>query len=460
MHVPPNLIDYESACTDFSWEKARMLLDGLPEGGGVNIAHEAVDRFVSRGHAHRTALRWLGCGGVVRDIHYADMMRLSNRFANALDRLGVGSGDRVATLVNGVPAFHVAALGTLKNRAVFCPLPVACGSGRIEQCLTLGAVKVLVVTLPLYEEKNIRELRSKLPALEHVIVVGDAQAPQGPAGTLGFLDLMENASEHFTIPATEPDDPAFLFYEDATGTLDAAVQVHDAAVMHCLSGRLALDLREGDVFWPTLDPAWAAGICHGMLAALMNGATLVVDEAEFDVERCWQILERERVDVWYTAPTKIGRLIEAGPELASARDLHQLRLAGSAGGTLPPEALLWAENVLGQPFHDSWWQTETGVIVLANYRALEVRPGSAGRPLPGIHAAIVRRGSDGTVVPVQDGEPGELAIRAGWPSMFRGYLGSSDRYADCFAGGWYLSGEVARKDRDGSYSFVRRTDAD
>jgi acetyl-CoA synthetase len=229
-------------------------------------------------------------------------------------------------------------------------------------------------------------------------------------------------------------------------------------IAHQLTGRWVLDLRPGDIYWCTADPGWVTGVSYGIIAPLVNGATLIVDEAEFDARRWYAILDRERVNVWYTAPTAIRMLMKVGAEAAQGHDLSALRFMASVGEPLNPEGVAWSLATLGRPFHDTWWQTETGAIMIANYRTLDIQPGSMGQPLPGIEAAIVQRRPDGSVDRLKPGEQGELALRAGWPSMFRGYLEDEERYQRCFADGWYLSGDLATCDAEGYFWFVGRND--
>jgi acetyl-CoA synthetase len=456
--VPPNLQDYDAARRTFSWDTARAELDGLPGGGGLNIAHEAVDRHAAGPLRDKRALRWLGRGGQVRDFTFLDLARLTSRFANVLRGLGVARGDRVYSLLGRVPELYVTALGTLKAGGVFCPLFSAFGREPVATRLAIGEARVLVTTASLYLRK-VEALRASLPHLEHVLVLPDDTRADTP-GTHDFGALMARASEAFTIAPTRPDDLALLhFTSGTTGKPKGAMHVHEAVVAHHVTGKLALDLQPDDVFWCTADPGWVTGTSYGIIAPLTNGLTSIVDEADFDVERWYRVLQDEKVTVWYTAPTAIRMLMKAGAEPVRKYDLAALRFLSSVGEPLNAEAVVWSQQVFGRPFHDNWWQTETGGIMIANFAAMDIRPGSMGRPLPGVEAAIVRHVGEGRIEVVDEPDvQGELALRPGWPSMFRGYWGEEARYRKCFAGGFYLTGDLARRDRDGYFWFVGRAD--
>jgi acetyl-CoA synthetase len=456
--VAPNLLDYRRACAEFSWPAARALLDGLPSGRGLNIAHEAVDRHARGALRDRLALRFLSKDGGRRDFSYGELAEATSRFASALRSLGVGKGDRVFALLGRVPELYVAALGTLKNGSVFCPLFSAFGPEPIRARLEMGGGMALVTTEALYRRK-VQAVRAALPALEHVLLSGE-EAPADIPGAHALAPLLARAEPRFEIPPTSPEDLALLhFTSGTTGLPKGAMHVHEAVVAHHVTGRLALDLHDGDVFWCTADPGWVTGTSYGIISPLTNGVTSVVDEAEFDAERWYRILQEERVTVWYTAPTAIRMLMKAGAELARPYDLSRVRFVASVGEPLNPEGVVWGLEALGKPIHDNWWQTETGGIMVANLAAMPVKPGSMGRPLPGVTAAIVSRGADGRVAEATEpGVEGELALRPGWPSMFRGYLGDEARYRDCFADGWYLTGDLARRDEDGYFWFVGRKD--
>jgi acetyl-CoA synthetase len=261
-----------------------------------------------------------------------------------------------------------------------------------------------------------------------------------------------------TVPTT-PEDTALLhFTSGTTGKPKGVMHVHQAVVAHDATGRIALDLRAGDTYWCTADPGWVTGTSYGMIAPLTNRCTLIVDAAEFDVTRWYDILEAERVNVWYTAPTAIRMLMKAGTDAIGQRRFADLRFMASVGEPLNPEAVIWGQKAFGQPFHDNWWQTETGGIMIANYPSMDVKPGSMGKPLPGITAGIVEVTDEKVTALSEPMAIGELALRPGWPSMMRGYLNEQARYDKCFKGGWYLSGDLAMRDADGYFWFVGRAD--
>jgi acetyl-CoA synthetase len=455
--VPPNLLDYAQTCAAFSWQAVRAELDGLPGTRGLNIAHEAVDRHANGPRRDHLALRWLGKDGSVRDFTYGDLQEQSNRFANVLASLGVSKGDRVFALAGRIPSLYIAALGTLKHVSVFCPLFAAFGPEPIYQRLHRGDATVLVTTERLYRQK-IAGLRQRLPQLQHVLLA-DADADLED-GVWSLPRRLAAASDTFVIPPTDPEDMAVLhFTSGTTGMPKGAVHVHNAVLTHYMTGKYVLDLHPDDIFWCTADPGWVTGTSYGIIAPLTHGVTSIIDEADFDAERWFRILEAQQVRVWYTAPTAIRRLMRLDIQPRQRYDLHHLRLVHSVGEPLNPEAVVWGQQALGLPIHDNWWQTETGGIMIANFAAMAIRPGSMGRSLPGIEAAIVRRVGEDAVEVVQEPDvEGELALKPGWPSMFRGYLHDAARYRTCFVSGWYLTGDLARRDADGYFWFVGRAD--
>jgi acetyl-CoA synthetase len=454
--VGANLLDYEEYARTFSWAQARALLYGLA-GGGLNIAHEAVDRHVLAGRGAKLALRWIGRDARIRDFSYTALRAQTNRFANILVQHGLAKGDRVFSLLGRSPELYIAALGTLKNGCVFSPLFSAFGPDPIKARMTIGSAKALVTSETLYRRK-IEPWRKELAGLEHVFLTDCSGAP--PPGTIDLTAALAQASDAFETVRTSPEDMALLhFTSGTTGRPKGAVHVHEAVVAHHITGRLALDLHPDDVFWCTADPGWVTGTSYGIISPLTNGATLIVDQAEFDAERWYRILQDQKVTVWYTAPTAIRMLMKVGTEIAKRFDLSKLRLMASVGEPLNPEAVVWGVETFGKPFHDNWWQTETGGIMISNFLSMDVKPGSMGRPLPGVTAGIVERIEGGTLREITAPMVmGELALRPGWPSMMRAYLNEEERYRKCFVDGWYLTGDLAMRDDDGYYRFVGRAD--
>ena len=463
--VPPQLADYAAQCRGFSWAAEREQLAGLP-GGGLNMACEAVDRHAAGPLRERVALRFVSRAGPALELSYAELARRTNRFAHVLRGLGVGRGEHLYVLAGRIPELYLAVLGALKNGTVVTPMFSAFGPEPIATRINIGGGTVLVTTDVLYRKK-VKAMRAQMPSLRHVLLVAEDGGTTGEPDTHDLATLMQAASDQFTVDATDAESPALLhFTSGTTGTPKGAIHVHGAALAHQATGRYALDLHPDDRFWCTADPGWVTGTSYGILAPLLLGVTSLIDREEFDAERWYTLLEQERITVWYTAPTAIRMLMKAGTELAQRHKFPDLRFVASVGEPLNPEAVWWGLDAFGLPIHDNWWQTETGGIMIANTPAFDIKPGSMGRPLPGIEACIVEHleaeGEPARVRVVEQPDvEGELALKAGWPSMFRGYLNNEARYRKCFAGPnreLYLTGDLARRDADGYYWFVGRAD--
>ncbi len=447
---------YDELRKAFSWTKERSDLQGLPGNAGLNIAHEAVVRHAQSPLKDTVALKWIRKDRSHEDFTYGHLDNYSSRFANALTRLGVKKGERVFSLLGRVPELYFTALGTLKNVSVFCPLFSVFGPEPVFQRLSRGDAALLVTTSAHYEKK-IKQLAERLPLLRYIVLV---DAPEHiSANVLSWRKLIEKEAETFAIPPTNPEDPALLhFTSGTTGMPKGALHVHNAVLMHYATGKHVLAFQPGDVFWCTADPGWVTGTSYGIIAPLVSGVTNIVDEEEFDARRWYSILEEYKVNTWYTAPTAIRRLMRMEIRPREEYRLGNLRLVLSVGEPLHAEAVTWGEKMFGAPVLDNWWQTETGGIMIANYPFMEVKPGSMGKPLPGVEAAIAEVTDDGIQLITEPGRQGHLVLKKGWPSMFREYIHEQARYEKCFRGDWYITGDLAKRDEDGYYWFAGRAD--
>ena len=451
-----NLPDYDAFAKTFKWQSERGYLSGLPEGKGMNIAFEAVERHARSPLKDTIALRWIRKDKSVLEATYAELHQRTSQFANVLGNLGIAKGDTVFSFAGRIPELYIAALGTLKKAAIFCPLFSVFGPEPVWQRLSRGNAKVLVTTTALFN-KTVQQIMDRLPGLQYILLT-DAEAHISER-ILSLPILMKTASDQFTIPPTDPECPALLhFTSGTTGMPKGALHVHQAVLTHYTTGKYVLDFHPGDIFWCTADPGWVTGTSYGIIAPLVNGVTNVVDEEEFDATRWYSILETQKVNVWYTAPTAIRRLMRMDIRPRKQYHLEHLRLMLSVGEPLHADAVAWCQKTFGVPVLDNWWQTETGGIMIANFPAMPVKPGSMGKPLPGVEAAIAEINDTDIQIIAEPEKQGQLVLKKGFPSMFRAYLNDEERYNKCFRGDWYITGDLARKDADGYFWFVGRAD--
>jgi acetyl-CoA synthetase len=450
------LTDYEKEVNSFSWEKIAHDLNGLPDNRGLNIAYEAVERHAQSQLKNKTAFSFIRKDDSIYHLSYADLHIQTSKLANILHRLGIQKGECIFSLTGRIPELYITALGTLKYTAIFCPLFSVFGPEPIFQRLNKGNAAVLVTTSTLFEKK-IKQLLDKLPALRYIILTDIATAVSDKI--LSFSQLMEQAQSKFIIPKTNPEDAALLhFTSGTTGMPKGVLHVHQAMLTHYITGKYVLDFHSTDRYWCTADPGWVTGTSYGIIAPLINGITSIIDEAEFDALRWYTILEKHKITIWYTSPTAIRRLIRMDIKPREKYHLENLRLILSVGEPLPAEAVIWGQNNFGIPILDNWWQTETGGIMIANYPSMKVKPGSMGKPLPGITIAIAEINNNELKLISEPNIQGHLVLKKGFPSLFRSYLHEEERYNKCFIGDWYMSGDLAKKDSDGYFWFIGRAD--
>jgi acetyl-CoA synthetase len=452
--VKPNLSDYKKIRQEFRWENIYKNLDGLKDGS-INIAYEAVDRHVKTSLKDKTALFWEGKDGKSEKYSFYDLYKLTNRFANVLKGLGIKKGDRVFTFMDRTPEQYISLLGALKVGAVIGPLFSAFGPDAVKDRLQDSKARVLVTNTRLV--KTVYEILNELPGIEKIIIVNRGKSPHDYKDMeIGYERLMDEASGEFEIVNTDKEDYAIMHYTSGTtGKPKGAVHVHQAVMGHYATAKYVLDLNPDDIYWCTADSGWVTGTSYGIFGPWSNGISQVVYEGGFGAGHWYSVIEKYKVTVWYTAPTAIRMLMKAGEKIVGKYNLKSLRYMCSVGEPLNPEAILWGQKVFGLAFHDNWWQTETGCIQIANYPVQDIRPGSMGKPLPGITAAILDENCEKELLP---GQEGNLALKAGWPSMFRTYWKKEELYKSKFKGIWYITGDRAKMDEDGYFWFVGRAD--
>jgi len=450
--VRPNLTDYQKMCEGFRWEDVSADLDWF-DSEHINIGHVAIDAHLKTERRDKKALIWVNQKGDVEEYTFADLARLSNKFANVLVKeAGIQKGDRVFFFLERVPEIFIGIIGTLKAGAVIGPLFSAFGPDAVKDRMTDSKAKVLV-TSPMLKKKIV-EIIPDLPHLEKIVVVNRRNAALDP-DDLSYEAVMARSSEQFEVIRTNKEDYAIMHYTSGTtGKPKGAVHAHNAVIGHYATAKYVLDLHSDDIYWCTADPGWVTGTSYGIFGPWSNGITQVVYEGMFSAKQWYKILEQWKVTVWYTAPTAIRMLMKAGDDLPKQFNLDSLRHMNSVGEPLNPEAIMWGQKILHKLFHDNWWQTETGAIMIANYAVQDINPGSMGRPFPGINAGIID--DDFNEMPV--GQEGNLALRTGWPSMFRAYWEKEEVYRSRFKKGWYITGDKARKDDEGYFYFMCRAD--
>ena len=451
-----NLQDYFERKKNFDWwSDAFNQMDWLP-GGGLNNAYEAIDRHVKNGFGDRIAMIWVGKNEEEEQYSFLDIKNKSDQFGSVIRDLGMERGDRVFIFMDRLPELYISALGILKAGGVIAPLFSAFGPDPVRDRMEDAGAKYLITSPELRNKLN--EILPTIKTLKNVIVINKNGRHDGVLvdGDLSYETLMESDDgKDFEIERTSQYDFSIMHYTSgSTGKPKGVLHRHQAVVQQWLTGKWALDLKFDDIYFCTADPGWVTGTSYGIMAPWTNGVTQLIYEGGFGAQSWYKLIEKYKVTVWYTAPTAIRLLMRAGSEVVKKFDMSSLRFIGSVGEPLNPEAVIWGNKNYKMPIHDNWWQTETGAIMCANYASMPVRPGSMGRPIPGVEMAVI----DESFNPLPTGEVGALAVRPGWPSMMYGYWQKDEMYNSRFKKGWYITGDQASIDEDGYFWFQGRAD--
>jgi len=446
--VGSNLSNYEEAVDQFKWEEIERQFSWY-DTGKVNMAYEAIDRHVESGKGSKIALYY---SDNTRDESYTfeQLSKQSNRFANVLRKFGVTKGERVFIFMPRTPELYFSILGALKVGAVVGPLFEAFMETAVKDRLLDSDATAIVTTPALFK----RIKRDELPNLKHIFVFGDEVETDDVVAD--YATEMSQVSDEAEIEWLDREDGLVLHYTSgSTGKPKGVFHVQNAMVQQYYTGKIVLDLKEDDIYWCTADPGWVTGTSYGIFAPWLNGVSNVIRGGRFSPNEWYSTIQKYGVTVWYSAPTAFRMLMGAGDDVVSQFNLSSLRHVLSVGEPLNPEVVRWGMKVYNQRIHDTWWMTETGAQLICNYPSMDIKPGSMGKPLPGVKAAIID--DQGNVVPPY--RMGNLAIQTPWPSMMRKIWNNPSKYAEYFGfEGWYVSGDSAYMDEDGYFWFQGRVD--
>ncbi len=448
---PGNLQDYEKACKGFNWSSVDQEFD-WSKGGIYNIAHEAVDRHASNWRKNKIALYSITSKNEVRKFTFGEMSELTNRFASGLEKIGAKKGDRIFVFLDRTSELYIAGVGIVKMGGIFGPLFSALGPEAIKDRALDCAARIMITSPYLY--KRIEGILPELTDLEQIIVIGDATGLRSDVHS--FDKMLELGEPKYRVQNMLPTDPYIIHYTSgSTGKPKGVLHGHRAMIQQLITSKYVLDLRDDDTYWCTADPGWVTGTSYGIFGPWYLGASMLSYEGRFDPKSWYDILEKYRINVWYTAPTALRMLMRAGDQIVKDHDLSELRHICSVGEPLNAEVVRWALRTMNKRIHDTWWQTETGAQLICNYPCMTIKPGSMGRPIPGVVASIVNE--EGEEVPPK--QEGFLALRPGWPSMMLGIWRNTPKFKEYFRiPGWYIAGDQAYKDEEGYFWFLGRAD--
>ena len=448
-----NIGSYEERLASFDWSISEREL-GYEPGGPINVGWHCSDRLCALGKGSKLALIWENFQGNEKRYTYDDLRVISNSIASWLLAQGLEPGERICLFMDRVPELYIGFIGILKMGGIAQPLFSAFGD---ESLFTrLADAKTSAIFTQKKHLPKVRKILGELPNLRQIFVV-DADGAALREREVAFAMEGLPRVETFEAYASTAETPSVLHYTSGTtGQPKGAQHVHYSVISQYLTAKWVLDLQEHDIYWCNADPGWVTGTSYGIIGPWSNGVTQAVLDAGFNSERWYAFIAKHHITLWYSAPTAIRLLMRDGAEVARKFDLSSLRHLTSVGEPLNAEAVLWSKEAYGLAFHDTFWQTETGCIVITNFPDMPIKPGSMGKPFPGITATVL---DPRTFTPIErTGSVGLIALKPGWPSMIRSYWNNPTVYNNKFKNGWYITGDRASIDGDGYFWFVGRDD--
>lgn len=416
-----------------------------------NIGYTCTGLQCERGYSEKAALRLIAPDLSKTDYSFRQLEAESNKFANALKELGVQKGAKVFIFLPKQAEVFFAFLGILKIEAVAGVLFSNFGKEAVYDRLLDSGAKVLITKQSFYD--RLSEVLPNLPALQKIILT-DLPESQDER-LLSYVSLVSKESDVFAVADVDPETPSVLHYTSgSTGRPKGVLHVHGGIEHHLKTMDEVFQVEEDDIYWCTADQAWVTGVTYGIIGPWAKGITQVHFTGKFDAVDWFEILQREKVTIWYTAPTALRMLIQDEARILGKYTLTDLKRVYSVGEPLNPEILFWVRRVMNKEIYDTWFQTETGGVMISNRPGLEIKPGSMGKPLAGIKA-IAAGEKDEELGPEQIGS---LRLRKGWPSMFRTYLNMEEQYREKFHDEFYDTGDLAKVDEDGYFWFLGRND--
>lgn len=449
-----NIGSYNQRTKDFDWSIAKEEL-GYKDGDKINIGWYCSDRICEAGKGEKCALIWEGFKGEPTKYSFNDIRVASNTFGAFLKDLGIENEDRVCLFMDKIPELYIGFLGVLKIGAIAQPLFSAFGQESLHVRMDNAKTKAIITQRK--HVSKVRKILDQSPYLKYIIIADHDGKKPLKEREIPFSLKEAKPVEDLEIFSTKAESPSVLHYTSGTtGQPKGVKHVHSSIISQYLTTKWVLDLQDDDIYWCTADPGWVTGTSYGIIGPWSLGITQCVLDKGFSSEAWYEFIERNKVTVWYSAPTAIRSLMKAGEDIIKKFDLSSLRHLASVGEPLNAEAVIWSEKVFGKPFLDTYWQTETGSIMLTNFPGMKVKPGSMGKPFPGITSAIL---DPETHKPYDEpGKAGLIAFKPGWPAMMRTYWKNEEAYNSKFINGWYIPGDRASIDRDGYFWFIGRDD--